>query len=1074
MKMKFVLSLMVVAAQIAAAGVVAGEGEVQVVSVAEAATLTESGPVMLSPTSDGIQKTGGGEYVLPLSAFAMRDTAGIAVREGTLTIADSGASGASVAAPQCLRDAALWLDAAQNTVVEDGVVTKWLDVREGATDNNAYFCAQSNAMESNPSVVTSGGMPWMDFGGAGSGKHFTLAKTDRTAFSLTTVVHAYAVLDTTSAYGHVFGVQNGTDPTFYPGNLSGAAAGNYWSAAECDTALYSGRTYVDGVWIDGVNTPVKTGAQLLEWESGNQPAKIRYFFRDRNVSGRQGGAKLGEVVLFTNRLDSAQRMEVEEYLMQKWLGKGLPKSYEVKTAVGTVAAFDNLPEEEFAKVSVTGLGTAEKTGAGTVAWRDAGRIPGVPWRIAEGAMAFESGDIPLAFASGDALAATTDDFGVTTFARASGTAGTVSALGGGAARVSLLPADTTTFAFSGAALSLVAPATAAPGAVLPGGDVLATIECPGFEGWGSTKYYGSAATAKGWTFAPETGSSFEIFVNGSSSFSTYGLKRNAPEGSNVLGIKVGKNRQGVGGAVSTTVIFPVAGRYEFTCKSYTRPRFDGLPVDVSLVKDGATNRFARIHSCELDGYHLERFTTPEVDAGECVLLLTYRNPFATEKWCIIDDLKMRFAPDIPSETVFTVPNGGFEFSDITEFTAMNTANTAQGWTLAAPASGEPDAALAWRAMTANGRFNAGSAAGGNIQLALFNDAGSATSDAFTLPAGKWRLRLRAGRLASYQTWNGQRVTSVPALAASATTNGVEISLGAIFPVTNNVFRSFVMPTVVESDGTLAVSLCIRQTVAATKPAALLVDDLEFVRMDNLVENGDFETADGTNADEGTNGGWTLAFNRGNGSNVAKSELVNPVSQVWGLTTCDGAYALHIVDCGAASRSIAFPAAGFYRIAFRARGRASYSSGEDTPDMRYAGNRVKALLDGEEIYRSPAIVTTNFVYYSGLFRVAAAGTKTFTLQGCAASGDKNAFVDLLSIEKASVADVPSIPEAAEIEVALDDNHKLRLDYPGRITLKGLRVNGKNLWNEISEATYPDYIAGPGSAYVEPLATMLLLR
>ncbi len=47
MKMKFVLSLMVVAAQIAAAGVVAGEGEVQVVSVAEAATLTESGPVML-------------------------------------------------------------------------------------------------------------------------------------------------------------------------------------------------------------------------------------------------------------------------------------------------------------------------------------------------------------------------------------------------------------------------------------------------------------------------------------------------------------------------------------------------------------------------------------------------------------------------------------------------------------------------------------------------------------------------------------------------------------------------------------------------------------------------------------------------------------------------------------------------------------------------------------------------------------------------------------------------------------------------------------------------------------------
>lgn len=1050
---------------------VAPYGESVVVDVAAGSSATETGPVMVDPSSRGIEKTGGGTYVLPLSAMASRDGFKAQVREGKLTLADTGAEGVSVAAPECLQNAALWLDAGQNTVVEDGVVTKWLDVREGATDNNAYYCAGGG---SSPGTASDGGKTWIDFGGANSGKYFELLNANRTTLSLSTVYHVFAVIDTTSAYGHVFGVRNNYEPTFYPGNYAGASSGNYWHATECDTALYSGRTYVDGVWIDGAQTPVKVCKQLLEWEAGNQTAKIHYFFRDRSVDGRQGGAMMGEVVLFTNRLDSVDRMKVEEYLMQKWLGKGRPNSYAFKTAAGAEVEFNGLADEEFAKVSVTGLGAAEKQGAGTVTWRDTGRDPGVPWHIAQGAMAFESGDIPLLFESGDALAAATDGYGVTTLTRSQGAAGTVSSIGGGAARVSALPNDTTSFSFSGAALSLAAPAAAVPGAVLGGDAVFATIQCPGFEGWGSTKYYGSSASAKGWSFAPESGSAFQIFVNGSNDFSTYGIKRNAPEGSNVLGIKVSKDRQGVGGAVSTPVVFPASGRYEFTCKSYARPGYNGLPIDCSLVKDGTTNRFARIHSCELDGYHLECFTTSEVEAGEYTLLLTYRNPFAAEKWCIIDDLKMRLVTDIPAETVFEVPNGGFEYSDISNLSSMDTANTAQGWTLTAPTSGNPDVGLAWRAMTSNGRFNAGSAKSGNIQLAFFNNAGFATSDAFTLPAGKWRLRFRAGRLTSYQQWNGQRVAGTPAFAATATVNGSDVSLGSTSSILNSVFQSFVLPNAIESDGSAQVSLKIWQTQTETKPAALLVDDLEFVRVDDLVENGNFEDASGSNSDGGVNGGWTLAFNRPE-NGKAKAELVDPSNaEAWGRTRCEGTYALHIVDCGAASRSITFPESGLYRISFRARGRASYASGGDTPDMTYAGNRVKALLDGVEIYRSPAIGTTNFVAYSGMFRIAEAGTKTFAIQGCAASGDKNAFVDLLSIEKAAVADVPDIPKTAEINVRLADGEKLRLDYPGTLNLKSLCVNGKNLSREISAETRPDFISGPGSVYVEPNGLIITFR
>ena len=1058
------------------ADIVAGDGEMAAISVATG-TQTESGPVMLSQQSDGIQKTGEGEYILPLSSFAMRDGVLIAVREGKTTIADTGAEGVSVAAPECLQNAALWLDAGQNTVVENGVVTKWLDVREGATDNNAYYCAGGG---SSPGTASDGGKTWIDFGGYGSGKWLSLQTASRSALTLSTVYHAYAALSVSEQPGMVFGVTSGS-LTFHPNGMTA-----YWNPTEGGPALYAGRTYVDGVWIDGTSTGVKTGAQLLEWEAGNETAIIGNLFNDRNVASRQGGAMMGEVVLFTNRLDSAQRMAVEEYLMQKWLGKVLPKAYAVKTAAGSEVEFNGLADEEFAKVSVTGLGTAEKSGVGPVTWRDAGRSPGIPWRIAQGAMAFESGDIPLAFAPGDALAAATDDYGVTTLTRSSGAAGTVSSLDGGAARISALPNDTTSFSFSGAALSFAAPATEAPGAVAAGGEIYATIPNAGFEAW-TSQQTGLSGTKNSWTFSAESGIDFQIFRNGGSNWKAYINGWYAPEGQNVLAIKA-KNTANATGTASAAVSVPTAGCYEFTCKTFARSFTQScVPIVFSLAKDGTSVRFARIQSAYAAGYQLQRFITPALSAGEYTLTISASNFDTSERWAYIDDLALRLVRDPSDETVFPVPNGDFEVATMTA-NAFSVANTAEGWTFSNPTGGDPDVGLAWRGtagwvkngVMATNRFNAASATRGNIQLAFFGAAGTATSGAFTLPAGKWMLRLRAGRWGqnsgSY-AWNGKKAAINPTISASVTVDGVATALGSFSSLANSLFETLTFPTAIESDGTASVSLALAQTaVNASYVAGLLVDDLEFVRVDNLVGNGDFEEVTGSNSDGGTNGGWTLAFNRGNGSNAAKAELVNPVSEVWGRTKCEGTRALHLVDCGAASREVSFPEAGLYRISFRARSRADYQNngGSDLPNMAYAGNKVKALIDGAEIYRSPTIGTTNFVAYSGLFRVAAAGTKTLTIQGCAASGDKNAFIDLLSIEKAAVAEVPSIPEAAEIDVALDGNQKLRLDYPGTINLARLRVNGRNLWNSVSEETHPDYVAGPGSAYIEPFCTTIVIR
>ena len=1063
------------------ADVIAPDGGVASVSVADGTTQTETGPVMLDPKSDGIQKTGGGEYMLPISAFAQQDAAEVAVREGTFTLSDTGAAAVAVPAPTCLLKAALWLDAAQGVVLDNGSVTKWLDVREGATDNGSYYCAGGGV---SPATATSGGKTWVDFGGYGSGKWLSLQNASRSSLSLSSVYHAYAVLiPSSSGIGQLFGVSSGL--TFHPGSFSDLTK-PYWNKIEGGPALYSGMTHLNGVWIDGTAVAIESGSQLLEWAAGNETATIGNFFNDRSVSGRQGGGLLGEVALFTNRLDSAERMAVEQYLLRKWRGEIRPNAYALKTAPGSTAAFDGLSQEEFEKVAVTGLGKAEKRGAGAMAWRDAGREPfGGAWRIAQGAMSFESGETPLAFADGDALAVAKDDYGVATYTRSSGTAGSVSVSGGGAVRVSALPAATTAFTVSADALSLASTNASAVGAVAAGAEVFATIPNAGFEAW-TSQQTGLSGTKNNWTFSTESGIEFQIFRNNGSNWNSYLKGWYAPEGQNVLAVKA-KNTANATGTASVSVSVPVAGRYEFTCKTFARSFSQScVPLEFSLAKDGTSTRFARIQSAHATGYQLQRFVTPALSAGTYTLTISASNFNTSERWAYIDDLTLRLIRDASYETVFAVPNGDFEVATMTA-NAFSAVNTAQGWTFSNPSGGDPDAGIAWRGtaglvksgVTATNRFNAASATRGNIQLAFFGAAGAATSDAFALPAGKWRLRLRAGRWGqnsgSY-AWNGKKASQNPALSVTATVGSSSVSLGSTGTIDNNVFKSFTFPTVIESVGTTQVALTLTQTTThSTAVAGLLVDDLEFVRDDNLVVNGNFEDASGSNSDNGTNGGWLLAYNRGNGSNVAKAELVNPVQVAsWGRTSCEGSRTLHIVDCGAASRSVSFPEAGLYRISFRARARADYSSGGDLPNMRYGGNAVRALLDGAEIYRTPAIGTTNFVYYSGLFRVAAAGSKTFTLQGCAASGDKNAFVDLVSIEKADVGDVPDIAVETEITATLTDGAKLRLDYPGTLELSRLRVNGRHLWNEISAETCPDSIAGPGKVYVEPLGTVLYVR
>jgi hypothetical protein len=142
---------------------------------------------------------------------------------------------------------------------------------------------------------------------------------------------------------------------------------NEWST----TALRQGRTYLNGERVDGTLARPNIGWQLLEVASGARTLHNANFFNDRNIdfSGKRlGGDNLCEVVVFTNRLSETERLQVQSYLMQKWLGsKPQPPLTAHASAAATVAA--DVAENDIQSFRLNGDGAFLKQGAGVASLR---------------------------------------------------------------------------------------------------------------------------------------------------------------------------------------------------------------------------------------------------------------------------------------------------------------------------------------------------------------------------------------------------------------------------------------------------------------------------------------------------------------------------------------------------------------------------------------------------------------------------------------------------------------------------------------------------------------------------------
>lgn len=140
----------------------------------------------------------------------------------------------------------------------------------------------------------------------------------------------------------------------------------------------------------------------------------------------------------------------------------------------------------------------------------------------------------------------------------------------------------------------------------------------------------------------------------------------------------------------------------------------------------------------------------------------------------------------------------------------------------------------------------------------------------------------------------------------------------------------------------------------------------------------------------------------------------------------------------------------------------------------------------QLYRTPSIYSTNFVFRSALFNVPAAGTYTFGilslnglpledgshLQVGKNATDVTALVDQVLIKKADETAEPDIPETLALEIA--DGARLRLDYVGTNRIDRLRLNGVSVAGFIDASHSSGLVSGLGCLEVRPKGTIILLK
>ena len=1075
-----------------------GWGERVAVDVAEGVAVTQTDPVTAS-AAGALHKTGAGTWTLPKSSVVQEEDLALKVRAGRVVLAAAQETPPAAAEVplDVLEKAALWLTTAKNLVVSNGAdgvvyVPEWSDARDTSATAARTRCWAKAGWSSKetakplygvpPALAPDAfGFPGVYFGGYGSAQCMFFQSPAGGNRNLTGISHTFVVTGVDRSYGYTLGANSGT-PDFHIGNYgpTTTTSGGFWNTYGVDArAMHAGaRTWLDGALVDGFSRKPNHGVQLIETFVPGGLAHAENFFNDRNIANRVGGDYLYEAVVFTNQLTEAERLRVESYLLDTWSLRKGKASVQVRTAPG--AEVEHVVASGIAennRVPLAGDGVAVKSGSGSVRFEVAsgtaynGRV-----RVEDGLAALAA-PAAVDVAAGEAVTVLEGTMGDVVAAPVAAPAGnTVVKRGNGTARLQGLPADAQTLVVEAGAVVLAPPSSPT---LQPGGVVRATIPNPSFEEGKASNagtVYFVGQTRNGWT-AAETDSAWTTTAGNRTAF-FYNYKRfdggengkwpcayDAPDGDIALAIKGDCQAW-------TTVSVPVEGRYELTF--WTSGRYpDGGYVntfEILVGPDAAHLEPVGVVRQPRAPYTRRVLRTPALAAGDHVLMIR-GIPSNIDGCTLFDDFRMELLAE-SDPSVWEVPNGDFESTaDLLGGTFKRT-NTARGWTFDEqgcwPDAAYPCVGLAGAGMqVASGAplHMAGESEHGQNALALLSTGGVARTT-FTPPAGTYGVRLNARRWSGL--WNqGTELRGSGSLEVRVSVGGrAAVSLGTVWPA--SWIHSACRPdgTFTVADGE-SVTLELRNTV---HNGGTVVDDVVLLRDANLLLEGGFETSSH----------WTFTSNRNDAE--LKSSAAGPQDATTEFNafhypggTVDGRMRAILTDRGCASQSVTFPEPGAYRLRCSTLSRRPQGySGE------YGQNPLAFWLarDGAtNLIGTTSVPMTNWVERTFLFRVPAAGTYVFGIQGQTdgvSASDRTSFVDAVSIRRAdaSAPATPGLAKTQRIEVAA--GARLGLEFTGTNEVFGLRLGGTAYSGVLSAQTHPDYLFGPGALFVRPKGTALILR
>lgn len=1093
-----------------------------------------------------VHKTGAGFWQVPLSTLMPSYSHLMYVYEGSVAFTAGGAA-SSVAEPAFLRSrAALWLSAKtgerQTADAAAGGLEFWYDVRETTPAAPAYMYAQStntyaSRVAQRPSLAVFQGKDVVNFGGLGSGQTFSFMNPSGKMHTAQDVRSYYVVHATHKVMGALAGVwtyrANSVYDFPFPNSVYDSSQTNttttpYYVAyrgTQADT-----RFHRNGSAVSNGATPETDAFELWDLEQQANAVRIDGIFRlgsdDNAYRYKAGGDEIAEVVVFTNAVSAAERLQLEAYLMQKWgIGENTSTAPHLQLADGTQASLE-VPAASTATVSgIMGAGTLAKTGEGTLRdWKDSN------YRESTVSLSLQAGSmetrhlVPFRAESGQALAAVPRGSGseVDAVTPAAAADGAFEKSGLAELTVNAVDSDVTNVSVTAGRLVLAPQNAAAVEGIRFAAPIEIALQNPSFEfypDWltdAQVKYYEfcSAQSYAKNDYLP--GWKSEVYKNtpaGNNWWKVMRMKGTQTTCDALKGVQPADGQAFLGlmgvAQVSQVVNLPAAGRCELTLSLHGNVEWTGvrMPLRAWLLDESSeagvvsTNSFGVVYPLyEAASARWTRHTL-SVDvskAGQYRLVIGSKTNSGYTSG--LDDVRLILRPQEVGRRRVSVPNGTFD--TVKSWGTINKINeketTVDGWTwnqngrpltnpgiavvnVLMPAYWLSDRSVPSRGNTGERPFFPGHRLplGGQAALALLGDGASATTT-FTPPAGTWRLKAFAwpNPCATGSTDSRVAATMTPA-------GGTAVALGSV-GTADTLGADVLWPEAFTADGETPITLTL--AFVRSNEGIVTIDDLELVEAERsvgeLVTDGGFEERGPEQTSAASFKHWQLCTMSGTPITTYGAEggqhyyswdnlSAYPVGRdIW---AGDGYAVLPAQNM--LRQTLTFPSAGVYELVFAVHQR----SDEYWDAKRQIPLQAAIYGAGAETNLLVTVTpyTRSFIRHAYRFVVPTAGERTLAFSmpnvpaGMTETWMCHNLLDGVSVKAVSGdQDVQMLSEQATVTVA--KGAKLYLGFTGTNNVLSVRHGKGRRSGVISAATHPEFVEGPGALFAEPAGLLLLFR